>query len=63
MWYNRPERGDPMNQKGNEPMTYLRIRIPSEMKEDLQREADRDRRTLSDYVRIVLEDHLKQREG
>lgn len=52
-----------MNQKGNEPMTYLRIRIPSEMKEDLQREADRDRRTLSDYVRIVLEDHLKQREG
>ena len=50
-----------MNQKGDEPMVYLHLRIPSEMKEELQQRADEDRRKLSDYIRIILEDHLKSR--
>lgn len=49
-----------MNQIGNEPMVYLHLRIPADMKEDLQKKADADRRKLSDYIRIILEDHLKK---
>ncbi len=52
-----------MNQKGNEPMVFLRIRIPAEMKDDLQIMADDDRRNLSDFIRIILDDFLKSKGG
>ena len=52
-----------MNQLGNEPMIYLHVRIPSDMKEKLQALADADRRKLSDYIRIILEDHINKNSG
>lgn len=52
-----------MNQLGNEPMINTNVRMPVEMKEELQRRAEASRRKLSDYIRIVLEDHLKKSEG
>jgi len=48
-----------MKQNTNEPMIFLHIRIPAELKEELQELATIDRRSLSDYVRIVLEDHIR----
>ena len=50
-----------MNQLGNEPMVYLHLRIPAEMKEQLQALADSDRRKMSDYIRIILEDHIAKK--
>ena len=52
-----------MNQIGNEPMVYLHLRVPAEMKEELQEKANADRRNLSDYIRIILEDFLKSKGG
>ena len=34
------------------------LRLPSDMRTALEKAAAEDRRKLSDYVRIVLEDHL-----
>ena len=39
--------------------TLQRIRITPEMKGKLERLALEDKRTVSDYVRLVLEQHLK----
>jgi mRNA-degrading endonuclease RelE of RelBE toxin-antitoxin system len=41
-------------------ITSVNVRISPEMKDELQELADRYRRKLSDYVRLVLEDHLEQ---
>ena len=41
-------------------ITSVNVRISPEMKDDLQVLADRYRRKLSDYVRLVLEHHLEQ---
>ena len=37
---------------------HLVVRIPDELRASLEKAAAEDRRKLSDYVRIVLEDHL-----
>jgi hypothetical protein len=37
------------------------IRLSPQMKADLQRVADDDRRTLSQYIAILIEEHLKAR--
>lgn len=52
-----------MNLINNEPMIYLHLRVPAEMKESLQSLADADRRKLSDYIRIILEDHINKKCG
>lgn len=39
--------------------TLQRIRITPEMKDELERLALEDERTVSDYVRLVLKQHLK----
>lgn len=36
------------------------IRMTPALKEKLQKLADKDKRTLSDYVRIVLEGHIEK---
>lgn len=44
----------------------LDMRIRPDLKADLKRLAERDRRRLTDYVEIVLTDHVaaaKKREG
>lgn len=35
------------------------IRVEPELREWLQKQSDKNRRTLSDYVRMVLEDYWK----
>ena len=40
----------------------LDMRVPSSLKELLQKFADKDRRRLTDYVEIVLTDHAVERE-
>ena len=42
--------------------TLQRIRITPELKVRLERLAQDDRRTVSDYVRLVLEQHVKSAE-
>lgn len=39
------------------------IRLTPELKAKLKRYAVDDRRSLSSYIVIILEDHIKQREG
>jgi len=39
--------------------TLQRIRIEPELKSRLERLAHDDRRTVSDYVRLVLEQHVR----
>jgi hypothetical protein len=39
----------------------INIRIPSELKRQLEEFADRDRRKLSQYLLILLENHVAQR--
>lgn len=40
----------------------LDMRVPTPLKEALQRFADKDRRRLTDYVELVLLDHVTERE-
>jgi len=42
--------------------TSIFIRLTESLKASLQELADKDRRTLSDYVRTVLEDHVEKQE-
>lgn len=53
--------GKPLNRA--ESMDYLNIRVTRETKQKLVDLAQRDRRTVSDYVRLILEDFLSKREG
>lgn len=50
-----------MNQIGLEPLVQLNIRMDRQDKEALQMLAQKDRRTLSDYIRLVLENHVKEK--
>lgn len=59
--YTTPIRGDNMNQIGLEPLVQLNIRMDRQDKEALQILAQKDRRTLSDYIRLVLENHVKEK--
>ncbi len=52
-----------MNQLGNAPLVKLNLRIDQEDKEKLEAYAAQDRRKLSDYIRIVLVDHIREREN
>ena len=46
----------------NNPFTMsVLIRMHKELHSALQKVAERDRRTLADYCRIVLEDHVKRK--
>jgi predicted HicB family RNase H-like nuclease len=38
--------------------THLGIRVDVKLKEELQRRAKQDRRSLSDYVNIILEESV-----
>ena len=52
-----------MNQKGLEPMMQLNVRIDRKDKEALEHLARQDRRSLSEYIRLVLEDHIREKTG
>lgn len=47
---------------GGEPLTSLSIRISREMKAELEARAKRNRRTTSDYVKLLLEKVLSEPE-
>jgi predicted transcriptional regulator len=44
---------------GMKRTTSVNIRMTDELRGELQRLADANKRTLSDYVRIVLEEHAE----
>lgn len=50
-----------MNMQGLEPRMQLNIRVDRTDKENLEKLARADNRTLSDYVRIILEQHLREK--
>ena len=39
----------------------LRTRVTTETKDELQKLADADRRTLSDFARIILENYIAEK--
>jgi hypothetical protein len=57
--------GDNQNvTKGTEKRTTrLSVRVPESLKSTLEREAERERRTLADLVIILLEQGLAKRSG
>ena len=50
-----------MNQRGLEPLVKLNIRIDRQDKEKLEEMAYQDRRTLSEYIRLILEKHARSK--
>jgi predicted DNA-binding protein len=44
---------------GMKRTTSVNIRMTDELRQELQRLADVNKRTLSDYVRLVLEEHAE----
>jgi len=46
---------------GMKRTTSVNIRMTDELRGELQRLADANKRTLSDYVRLVLEEHAEAR--
>jgi len=44
---------------GMKRTTSVNIRITDELRGELQRLADANKRTLSDYVRLILEEHAE----
>jgi len=46
--------------KNADARTYLTIRCGPEMKEALERLASSDKRSLSNYVGLVLDKHIKE---
>lgn len=52
-----------MNAKPKEKQfdTYITVRIAEETRAALAKRAADERRTLSNYLRIVLEDHVKDK--
>lgn len=50
-----------MNQKGLHPMVQMNIRIERAAKAALERLAREDERSLSDYVRLILEDRVQKK--
>lgn len=51
---------DTVNQLGLEPLVKLNIRIDRQDKEKLEELAYKDRKTLSEYIRLILEKHARQ---
>ena len=51
---------DTMNQRGNVPMVNMGLRIDAETKETLETLAKANRRSLSEFVRIILEDYAAE---
>ena len=49
----------PKLKKGPGEAPKLMLRLSPGLKAELERLAREDRRTLSEYVRLVLEDHVK----
>jgi predicted transcriptional regulator len=41
--------------------TSVNIRMTDDLRGELQRLADANRRTLSDYIRLLLEEHVDQK--
>ena len=41
---------------------FLAIRIPDDLRRELQKLADNDNRKLADYARLVLVAHVKSKE-
>jgi|TARA_R100000656_G_scaffold123301_1_gene99678 predicted DNA-binding protein len=41
---------------------FLAIRIPDDLRRELQRLADNDNRKLADYARLVLVYHVKEQQ-
>jgi predicted transcriptional regulator len=39
--------------------TSVNVRLTSELRDELQRLAEANRRTLSDYIRLLLEEHVE----
>ena len=50
-----------MNQLGLEPLVMMNIRIDRQDKEALEELARKERRTVSQYVRILIEEHIKEK--
>jgi predicted DNA-binding protein len=50
----------PGYRRGMKRDTSVNVRLTSEMREELQKLADAHKRTLSDYIRLLLEEHLEQ---
>lgn len=48
-----------MKTKSTESLT---LRLPAKLKRDIEKAAADARRTASDWVRLVVEDHLKQQQ-
>jgi len=48
---------------GMKRTTSVNIRMTDELRGELQRLADANKRTLSDYVRLLLEEHVEVRRG
>ena len=46
---------------GMKRTTSVNIRMTDELRGELQRLADTNKRTLSDYVRLVLEEHAEEK--
>jgi hypothetical protein len=42
--------------------TSVNVRMTEEMRTSLQRLADANKRTLSDYIRILLDEHIEQQQ-
>jgi len=44
--------------------TSVNVRLTSELRDELQRLAEAHKRTLSDYIRLLLEEHIEaQKDG
>jgi predicted DNA binding CopG/RHH family protein len=48
-----------MGQRPIKRDTSVNVRLTSDEREALERLAARNRRTLSDYIRVILQDHVK----
>lgn len=48
-----------MDEKGELPMKHYAVRLPANVKDDLDKIAQVKRRKTADYVRMVLEDAVK----
>lgn len=46
--------------RGEKPMPQINVRVSEETRARLLELAQESRRTLSDYVRLVLEDYLQE---
>lgn len=43
--------------------TQITIRVTNEMKEALEKQAEKERRSVASMVRIVMEDYLEAQKG